>query len=193
MSTATPDKLDIEIISPGDGKTFPKSGDLLTVHYTGTLTNGKKFDSSVDRNRPFQFRIGQGMVIQGWEQGFAKLSLGEKARLTVPPLMAYGERGFPGLIPPMSPLIFDVDRQSPHRSRGSSSFGTGRSGRSGSPRCMSPPAPPRAFPRSPPPTSVGPRAGGSPCTSPTDSAAQHPSSRQCSTQSHTAHPQERIV
>ena len=109
MSTATPDKLDIEIISPGDGKTFPKSGDLLTVHYTGTLTNGKKFDSSVDRNRPFQFRIGQGMVIQGWEQGFAKLSLGEKARLTVPPLMAYGERGFPGLIPPMSPLIFDVE------------------------------------------------------------------------------------
>lgn len=109
MSSATPDKLDIEIISPGDGKTFPKSGDLLTVHYTGTLTNGKKFDSSVDRNRPFQFRIGQGMVIQGWEQGFAKLSLGEKARLTVPPLMAYGERGFPGLIPPMSPLIFDVE------------------------------------------------------------------------------------
>lgn len=103
------DKLDIEIISPGDGKTFPQPGDLLTVHYTGTLTNGKKFDSSVDRNKPFQFRIGQGMVIQGWDQGFAKLSLGEKARLTVPPLMAYGNRGFPGLIPPMSTLIFDVE------------------------------------------------------------------------------------
>lgn len=111
MSTSTTpsDKLDIEIISPGDGKTFPQSGDLLTVHYTGTLTNGKKFDSSVDRNKPFQFRIGQGMVIQGWEQGFAKLSLGEKARLTVPPMMAYGNRGFPGLIPPMSTLIFDVE------------------------------------------------------------------------------------
>lgn len=108
MSTAS-DKLDIEIISPGDGVNFPKSGDLVTVHYTGTLTNGKKFDSSVDRNKPFQFRIGQGMVIQGWEQGFAKLSLGEKARLTVPPMMAYGERGFPGIIPPMSTLIFDVE------------------------------------------------------------------------------------
>lgn len=110
MSTSTtPEKLEIEILSPGDGKTFPKSGDLLTVHYTGTLTNGKKFDSSVERGRPFQFTIGQGMVIQGWEQGFAKLSLGEKARLTVPPLMAYGNRGFPGLIPPMSTLIFDVE------------------------------------------------------------------------------------
>ncbi len=109
MSSAAPAELQIEILSPGDGKTYPQPGQLLTVHYTGTLTNGKKFDSSVDRNKPFQFRIGQGMVIQGWDQGFAKLSLGEKARLTVPPLMAYGNRGFPGLIPPMSTLVFDVE------------------------------------------------------------------------------------
>lgn len=101
--------LNIEILSPGNGSDYPKSGDVLTVHYTGTLTNGKKFDSSLDRGKPFQFRIGQGMVIQGWDQGFAKLSLGEKARLTVPPLMAYGNRGFPGLIPPMSTLVFDVE------------------------------------------------------------------------------------
>lgn len=109
MSSAAPTELQIEIITPGDGKTFPQPGDLLTVHYTGTLTNGRKFDSSLDRNKPFQFKIGQGMVIQGWDQGFAKLSLGEKARLTVPPLMAYGSRGFPGLIPPMSTLVFDVE------------------------------------------------------------------------------------
>lgn len=103
------EELKIETTAPGDGVSFPKSGDLLTVHYTGTLTNGKKFDSSLDRGKPFQFKIGQGMVIQGWDQGFAKLSVGEKARLTVPPLMAYGNRGFPGLIPPMSTLIFDVE------------------------------------------------------------------------------------
>lgn len=110
MSTAAaPDQLQIETLAPGDGKTYPQPGDLLTVHYTGTLTNGKKFDSSLDRNKPFQFRIGQGMVIRGWDEGFAKLSLGEKARLTVPPLMAYGDRGFPGLIPPMSTLVFDVE------------------------------------------------------------------------------------
>lgn len=101
--------LNVETISPGDGKTYPQAGDLLTVHYTGTLTNGKKFDSSVDRNKPFQFRIGQGQVIQGWEQGFAKLSLGEKARLTIPGPLAYGDRGFPGLIPPNSTLLFDVE------------------------------------------------------------------------------------
>ncbi len=102
-------ELKIEVVSPGDGKTFPKAGDLLTVHYTGTLENGKKFDSSKDRNKPFQFRIGQGMVIAGWDQGFAKLSLGEKARLTIPGSLAYGDRGFPGLIPPNATLIFDVE------------------------------------------------------------------------------------
>lgn len=103
------EELKIETTSPGDGTNFPKPGDLLTVHYTGTLTNGKKFDSSLDRGKPFQFKIGEGMVIQGWDQGFAKLSLGQKARLTVPPMMAYGNRGFPGLIPPMSTLVFDVE------------------------------------------------------------------------------------
>lgn len=103
------EELKIETIAPGDGINFPQPGDLLTVHYTGTLTNGKKFDSSLDRGKPFQFKIGQGMVIQGWDQGFAKLSVGQKARLTVPPMMAYGNRGFPGLIPPMSTLVFDVE------------------------------------------------------------------------------------
>lgn len=102
-------QLKIEVLSPGDGKTYPKPGDVVTVHYTGTLENGKKFDSSVDRNKPFQFTLGQGMVIAGWDQGFAKVSLGEKARLTIPGDLAYGDRGFPGLIPPNATLIFDVE------------------------------------------------------------------------------------
>ncbi|KAH3664235.1 hypothetical protein OGAPHI_004587 [Ogataea philodendri] len=102
-------ELKIQTIAPGDGKTYPQPGDLVTVHYTGTLENGKKFDSSRDRNKPFQFRIGQGMVIAGWEQGFAKLSLGEKAILTIPGPLAYGPRGFPGLIPPNATLLFDVE------------------------------------------------------------------------------------
>ncbi|GMG39119.1 unnamed protein product [Ambrosiozyma monospora] len=101
--------LKIEQIVPGDGKTYPKSGDLITVHYTGKLTNGKQFDSSRSRGKPFQFQIGQGMVIQGWEEGFAKLSLGEHAILTIPGDMAYGSRGFPGLIPPNATLVFDVE------------------------------------------------------------------------------------
>ncbi|QPG76316.1 FK506 binding protein proline rotamase rapamycin-binding protein [Brettanomyces nanus] len=102
-------ELKIEVIAPGDGKTFPQTGDLVTVHYTGTLENGKKFDSSRDRHKPFQFRLGLGMVIAGWDQGFAKMSLGEKAILTIPGHMAYGDRGFPGLIPPNATLIFDVE------------------------------------------------------------------------------------
>ncbi|VEU20043.1 DEKNAAC100269 [Brettanomyces naardenensis] len=101
--------LKIEVLAPGDGKTFPQAGDLVTVHYTGTLENGKKFDSSRDRSKPFQFRLGQGMVIAGWDQGFAKMSLGEKALLTIPGDLAYGSRGFPGLIPPNATLLFDVE------------------------------------------------------------------------------------
>lgn len=93
----------------GDGVSYPKSGDLVTVHYDGTLKNGKKFDSSRDRNKPFQFYLRSGTVIEGWVQGIPKISLGEKARLTIPGPLAYGPRGFPGLIPPNATLIFEVE------------------------------------------------------------------------------------
>ena len=81
----------------------------MTVHYTGTLTNGEKFDSSRDRNRPFKFRIGQGEVIRGWDEGVARMSKGEVAILTCSPDYAYGDDGHPGVIPPRSTLIFEVE------------------------------------------------------------------------------------
>ncbi|KAI0461194.1 FK506 binding protein proline rotamase rapamycin-binding protein [Komagataella kurtzmanii] len=99
----------IERISPGDGKSFPTTGDLVTIHYVGTLENGKKFDSSRDRNQPFQTYIGVGQVIQGWDQAIPKLSIGEIARLTIPGPLAYGSRGFPNIIPPNATLIFEVE------------------------------------------------------------------------------------
>uniref|UniRef100_A0ABD2X4Q3 peptidylprolyl isomerase n=1 Tax=Trichogramma kaykai TaxID=54128 RepID=A0ABD2X4Q3_9HYME len=88
----------VEVISPGDGSTYPKTGQTVVVHYTGTLTNGKKFDSSRDRGTPFKFKIGKGEVIKGWDQGVAQMSVGERARLTCPPEVAYGPRGHPGLL-----------------------------------------------------------------------------------------------
>lgn len=101
--------VEVKTINPGDGVTFPKKGQFVTVHYTGTLTNGKKFDSSLDRGRPFGFKLGRGKVIRGWDEGVAKMSLGEKAVLTCSPDYAYGDRGFPGLIPPNSTLVFEVE------------------------------------------------------------------------------------
>ncbi|QHS75778.1 peptidylprolyl isomerase FPR1 [Saccharomyces paradoxus] len=109
MSEIIEGNVKIDRISPGDGATFPKTGDLVTIHYTGTLENGQKFDSSVDRGSPFQCNIGVGQVIKGWDVGIPKLSVGEKARLTIPGPYAYGPRGFPGLIPPNSTLVFDVE------------------------------------------------------------------------------------
>lgn len=82
----------------------------MRVHYTGTLaSNGSKFDSSRDRGRPFEFKLGAGQVIRGWDEGFAKLSLGQVAKLTLPPEYAYGANGYPPVIPPQSTLIFDVE------------------------------------------------------------------------------------
>lgn len=86
----------VEKISPGDGKNFPKPGDTVDMHYVGTLqANGNKFDSSRDRGQPFRTKIGVGQVIRGWDEGVPQLSLGEKAKLICSPDYAYGPRGFP--------------------------------------------------------------------------------------------------
>ncbi|MBT3395237.1 FKBP-type peptidyl-prolyl cis-trans isomerase [archaeon] len=101
-------ELKIEVIQEGSGDQEVKSGDSISVHYTGTLENGKKFDSSVDRGQPFDFTIGKGMVIQGWEQGLLGMKVGEKRKLTIPSTMGYGDRDM-GSIPPNSVLLFDVE------------------------------------------------------------------------------------
>merc|ERR1712150_244220 len=94
----------------GDGKTFPKAGDRLTMHYTGRLTsNQSKFDSSVDRGEPFIFTIGVGQVIRGWEEGVMQMSKGEMATLTMTPDYGYGSAGAGGVIPPNADLEFEVE------------------------------------------------------------------------------------
>ena len=98
----------IEKLVVGNGPAA-KKGDTVTVHYTGWLTDGSKFDSSVDRDDPFTFVLGEGQVIQGWDEGIATLRVGDKARLTIPPEKAYGEQGYPGAIPPRATLIFEVE------------------------------------------------------------------------------------
>lgn len=98
------------IIKEGDGNTFPKAGDTLTMHYTGTLaSDGTKFDSSRDKGRPFQFVIGIGQVIQGWDEGVMQMSLGERATLSISSDYGYGARGAGNVIPPNADLNFDVE------------------------------------------------------------------------------------
>lgn len=98
----------IEKLTMGAGAA-PKAGDVVVAHYTGWLTDGTKFDSSVDRNEPFEFVLGRGQVIKGWDQGIASMRVGDKVKLTIPPELGYGERGAGGVIPPNATLIFEIE------------------------------------------------------------------------------------
>jgi peptidylprolyl isomerase len=104
----TPSGLKYIDIEEGNGAS-PTQGQMVTVHYTGTLENGKKFDSSRDRNQPFTFKIGVGQVIKGWDEGVSTMKVGGKRTLIIPPDLGYGSRGAGNVIPPDATLIFDVE------------------------------------------------------------------------------------
>src|SRR5687767_2566914 len=93
-------------VGSGDEAT---TGKTVSVHYTGTLTDGSKFDSSLDRGRPFEFQLGAGRVIKGWDQGVLGMKVGGKRKLTIPSDLAYGARGFPPVIAPDSTLVFEIE------------------------------------------------------------------------------------
>ena len=100
--------LKYEDLVEGNGATAA-AGQQVSVHYTGWLTDGKKFDSSLDRNEPFQFNLGRGMVIRGWDEGVQGMKVGGKRKLTIPPQLGYGAHGAGGVIPPNATLVFEVE------------------------------------------------------------------------------------
>jgi FKBP-type peptidyl-prolyl cis-trans isomerase FkpA len=107
-STQTPSGLGIEDLHAGNGETAA-AGQRVTVHYTGWLTDGSKFDSSKDRDDPFEFHLGAGQVIRGWDEGVQGMKVGGKRKLTIPPQLGYGARGAGGVIPPNATLVFEVE------------------------------------------------------------------------------------
>lgn len=109
MSTITTESgLQYEDIKIGSGATA-KAGNLVSVHYTGWLTDGSKFDSSKDRNEPFDFNLGAGQVIKGWDEGVQGMQVGGVRKLTIPAALGYGARGAGGVIPPNATLVFEVE------------------------------------------------------------------------------------
>lgn len=106
--TAQSDELGIEVLTKGDGD-IAQSGMRVTVHYEGKLVDGTEFDSSVKRGQPFDFVLGRGQVIKGWELGVEGMAIGEKRKLTIPPELGYGDRGAGAVIPPNATLVFEVE------------------------------------------------------------------------------------
>jgi len=107
-STQTASGLSFEELVLGEGE-IATAGQTVTVHYTGWLIDGKKFDSSKDRNDPFEFPLGAGRVIRGWDEGVQGMKVGGKRKLTIPPALGYGARGAGGAIPPNATLVFEVE------------------------------------------------------------------------------------
>ncbi|MBI2981988.1 MAG: FKBP-type peptidyl-prolyl cis-trans isomerase [Deltaproteobacteria bacterium] len=105
---STPSGLKYVVLQEGTGAS-PQKGQMVTVHYTGWLADGTKFDSSVDRGTPFQFQVGTGQVIPGWDEGVSLMKIGEKRKLIIPSQLAYGEGGAGGVIPPNATLVFEVE------------------------------------------------------------------------------------
>ena len=109
MAALASAKVTTDVTTKGDGTSFPSAGQTVKVHYTGTLMDGTKFDSSRDRGEPFTFTLGKGEVIQCWDEAVAAMTLGERAMVTCSADTAYGDRGAGGVIPPNADLQFDVE------------------------------------------------------------------------------------
>lgn len=101
--------VNVEIFAAGDGVNYPKKGQTVTLHYSGYLPNGQIFDSSRQRDKPFKFKLFAEQVIPGLDEGLSQLSIGERARISIPSHKAYASSGFPGLVPKDSDLVFDVE------------------------------------------------------------------------------------